>query len=73
VTAVTVPWDATKQPDGTVVDTATGQPVPDDATVTCIPGTPGEWMSAFFDGCTPQQEPPHPRPAGDDGTPPPAP
>ncbi|MCF3960616.1 hypothetical protein [Streptomyces fuscigenes] len=42
VTAVTVPWDATKQPDGTVVDTATGQPVPDDATVTCIPGTPGD-------------------------------
>lgn len=50
--------------------------VPAEPTSTTPPGTPdeaGEWMSAFFDGSRPQQEPPHPRPAGDDGTPPPTP
>jgi hypothetical protein len=47
--------------------------VPAEPTSMTPPGSPdeaGEWMSAFFDGSRPQQEPPHPRPAGDDGTPP---
>ncbi|MFF1965444.1 hypothetical protein ACFVW5_17885 [Streptomyces sp. NPDC058232] len=42
VTAQTVPWDAVKEPDGTYTDAATGDPVPDDATVTCVPGTGDE-------------------------------
>ncbi|WP_345643606.1 sensor histidine kinase [Streptomyces tremellae] len=48
------------------------RPMPNGPSSTTPPGTPeeaGEWMSAFFEGCT-AQEPPHPRPAGDDGTPP---
>ncbi|TFV33228.1 hypothetical protein E4K10_30715 [Streptomyces sp. T1317-0309] len=33
--------DAVKQDDGTYTDAETGDPVPDDATVTCVPGTGG--------------------------------
>jgi signal transduction histidine kinase len=50
------------------------RPVPAEPTSMTPPGSPeeaGEWMSAFFDGAVQPQEPPHPRPAGDDGTPPP--
>ncbi|WP_329457390.1 sensor histidine kinase [Streptomyces sp. NBC_01497] len=52
-----------------------GRQVPPEPTSMTPPGSPeeaGEWMSAFLDGSSRQpQEPPHPRPAGDDGTPPP--
>ncbi|WP_030897834.1 ATP-binding protein [Streptomyces sp. NRRL F-5126] len=39
----------------------------------CTPEEAGEWMAAFFEGGEERQDPPHPRPAGDDGTPPAAP
>ncbi|WP_329368719.1 hypothetical protein OG896_24530 [Streptomyces sp. NBC_00669] len=39
VTATTAPWDAVKEADGSYTDADTGEPVPDDATVTCVPGT----------------------------------